>query len=50
MVKSIEHIEAAYADKKVAEIDATIEADKAEIKALTEKRKMYAPHMTKRKS
>ena len=41
-------IEAAYADSKVAQIDERLSALKQETADLTERRKVYAPHVTKR--
>lgn len=47
MAKSIPNVEAAYADVKVADIDARLDAIKTETAELTERRKLYAPHVTK---
>ena len=49
-MKKLENVEPAYAVHKVNEIDARIAAIDEEKKALTEKRKMYAPHLPKKSS
>lgn len=48
MVKKLENIEPAYAQVKTAEIDARLSAIDEEKKQLTEKRKLYAPHLPKK--
>jgi hypothetical protein len=48
MAKQLENVEPAYAAHKVAEIDARLKDVEATKKALTEKRKLYAPHLPKK--
>lgn len=48
MAKQLESMEPAYALHKVTEIDARLKAIDVEKKALTEKRKLYAPHLPKK--
>jgi hypothetical protein len=50
MAKKLNDVEPAYADLKVAQIDAELASNKARDAELTEKRKLYAPHITKRTS
>ncbi len=48
MAKKLASMDEAYANVRVARIDSRLEEIKAEAAELTEKRKLYAPHMTKR--
>lgn len=48
MAKQLENVEPAYALHKVNEIDARLAAIETEKKALTEKRKLYTPHLPKK--
>jgi hypothetical protein len=50
MAKKLNDVEPAYADLKVAQIDAEIAANAERDAELKEKRKLYAPHVTKRTS
>jgi hypothetical protein len=49
-MKKLENVEPAYAQHKVNEIDARLSAIDDEKKALTEKRRLYAPHLPKKSS
>lgn len=48
MTKKLENVDPGYATHKVNEIDARLAALDDEKKALTEKRKLYAPHLPKK--
>lgn len=50
MVKKLSNVEPAYADVQVAGIDSRLEALEAERVELNERRKLFAPHVTKRAS
>lgn len=47
-MKKLENVEPAYALHKVNEIDARLAALEDEKKTLTERRKLYAPHLPKK--
>lgn len=48
MAKQLESMDAAYAVIKVRQIDERLSEIDAEKKSLTEKRKLYAPHLPKK--
>lgn len=48
-MKKLENVDPTYADLRVAEADAAIASHREEIKRLEERKKLFVPHVSKKR-